>query len=96
MASTTTLRPELTKRQQRAYDKAYDSALIEAGGVARLSHELSVLSGGYISHQAIRNWKLKRSIPPQWALVMEEYHEAANFFDLVPWLRDRADQELTA
>lgn len=96
MASTTTLTPELTKRQQRAYDKAYGAALIKAGGIARLSHELSVLSGGYISHQAIRNWKLKRSIPPQWALVMEEYHEAANFFDLIPWLRNRAEEEAAA
>jgi len=96
MASKGTNLIRLTKRQERSYDKAYDAALMKAGGVARLSHELSSLSGGYISHQAIRNWRLRRSIPPQWALVMEEYHEAANFFDLVPWLRDRALQEAAA
>jgi hypothetical protein len=96
MASTTTLTPKLTKRQQQAYDKAYDAALTKAGGISRLAHELSLSSGGYISHQAIRNWRMRRSIPPQWALVMEEYHEAANFFDLVPWLRDRALEEAAA
>ena len=87
---------KLTRAQERAYDKAYDAALIKAGGISRLSHELSVLADQYISHQAIRNWKEKRSIPPEWALVMEEYHEAANFFDLVPWLRERAMQEAAA
>ena len=86
----------MTKRHEQAYDKAYDAALIKAGGIARLSHELSSLSGQYISHQAVRNWKTKRSIPPEWALVMEEYHSAANFFDLVPWLRDRFEQEAAA
>ncbi len=96
VASIEKLEYPLTKRQQHAYDRAYGSALKKAGGVARLAHELSVLSDTYITHQAIRNWRKTRRIPPQWALVMEDYHEAANFFDLVPWLRDRADQELSA
>ena len=86
----------MTKRQEQAYDKAYNAALVKAGGVSRLSHELSQRSGQYISHQAVRNWKTKRRIPPEWALVMEEFHEAANFFDLVPWLRDRFEQEAAA
>lgn len=86
----------MTKRQESAYDRAYDAALIKAGGIARLAHELSTLSGQYISHQAVRNWKMKRSISPEWALVMEEFHEAANFFALVPWLQERMQREAEA
>jgi hypothetical protein len=96
MASRSTNLFRLNRQEQRAYDKAFEAALLKAGGAARLAHELSITSGDYISHQAIRNWRLKRSIPPQWALVMEEYHEAANFFDLIPWLRDRALEETAA
>ncbi len=96
MASIEKLEYPLTKRQQQSYDRAYGAALKKAGGVARLAHELSILSGKYITHQAIRNWRKTRRIPPQWALVMEDYHEAANFFDLVPWLRDRALEEVAA
>lgn len=88
----------LTGRQQKAYDEAFAVAIAQAGGINRLAAALGAHAGDYLSHQAIRNWR--RSTPavqPQWALVIEDYtHGEANFFDMVPWLRERFKQKEAA
>lgn len=83
----------MTQRQNKKFDAAFELAVSQAGSIGRLAPRLSSHSGEYISHQALRNWRSDRRIPPQWALVMEDYTNGkANFFDLVPWLLPRAVQ----
>jgi len=78
-----------TKREEAAYDRAFESALAKAGSIERLARALT-RGDRYISHNGIRTWRLNRSIPVRWALYMEEYDNEANFFDLVPWMLPRA------
>lgn len=81
----------LTKMQQQKFDKAFNTAIDQAGSIGRLAVRLTQHSDEYVSHQALRNWLKARKIPPQWALVIEDYTNGkANFFDLIPWMLPRA------
>ena len=80
----------MTSRQCKVYDEAFSAAIDKAGSISRLSTDLSQYADNYVSHQSIRTWRKNYRVPPQWALVIEEYTNGdANFFNLVPWLLPR-------
>ncbi len=82
----------MTDRQNKAFDKSFDAAFDQAGGsYARMATAMTQYTNEYISHQALRNWRNKRSIPVHWALVLEDMYDynGVKFFDLVPWLHAR-------
>ena len=78
----------MTDKQNKAYDKAFDTAIEQSGGsLSRLATAMCGYTGEYVSHQAFRNWKAGKNIPVHWALVLEYYTEGdASFFDFIPWM----------
>ncbi len=85
----TSIKYDLTKRQEQAYDKTVKQIRFRFASFAQIAHHVYLASDTLFTGEAIRTWFAERRVPTTIVFVLYEImDEEINPLTLCPWLAE--------